>query len=608
MSERLRPLLPRVRLRVGVTGHRLGSKLPTESIEAIKKTVGRMLADIAASAREVIGTGDGGLIDTAVELVVVSALAEGADRIVAEAGLDKNYALDVVLPFEQDEYLRDFESADSREEFGKLIAKASAVLELDGERAQANRAYEAAGLVMLANCDLLIAIWDQNEAAGIGGTALIADRAANESIPIVVINPAQPERATLLWAGDMEVTPARVRMEDMPKRDAFAQTQTKNVVKFLIAPPDKGAARSNLATYLGEKERHWSLGPWYALLLWLFGNRKMRQSDFYQEPYLASTREQWADYLKIAQRTDRLSKAIDQILLPAFAAADNLSIHFARAYRDLFVVNYVAAALVATLAVMGLVVHYHEMHTLVWFTELIELVIIAAVLLAWAVGHSRQWHRRWMEYRRLAECLRHMRLIALTASVGPITRPGKLPEGDDDWVDWYARAIRRLLPLPRQVVDSNYIATVRSATCEAELKDQIEYHNNNIALMNTLDHHLHLLGYCFFGATAVALIVLLSVPARDMHAVKSILIVLTVALPIFGSAFNAISAHGDFKMVAKRSQQTLNRLTAVRDAISNETLSFARLADRVETASDIMMDELTEWQLVFRTRPLSLPV
>mgnify|MGYP001230944409 CR=1 FL=1 len=55
-------------------------------------------------------------------------------------------------------------------------------------------------------------------------------------------------------------------------------------------------------------------------------------------------------------------------------------------------------------------------------------------------------------------------------------------------------------------------------------------------------------------------------------------------------------------------QQTAKRLIAIANALSGEPLSFARLADRVETASDMMMGDLAEWQLVFRTRPLSLPV
>ena len=607
MPEALRAMRPRVRLRVGVTGHRTGPKLPPESIAPIRQTIDRILAAIAASARDVIAKTPRGLVDTSLELVVVSALAEGADRVVADAGLSAEFSLEAVLPFAKAEYLRDFESAASREVFESLVGRATSVIALDGDRAQANRAYEAAGLVMLANCDLLIAVWDQNGAAGVGGTALVVDRAVNEGIPVVLINPAQAERAGLLWAADIEITPASLRHEDLELREALEEIH--GVVDLLIAPPQTEPSRSKLATYLAEKERRWSFGPWYALLLLAFSGRKVQRSDFDLPPYLGSTRAQWADYTKIAQRDDRLAKAIDAILLPAFAFADNLSIHYARVYRSVYVFNYIAAAIVATLAVFGLFLHQGELQTLVGLGEVVELFIIGAVILSWLIGHHLQWHRRWLEYRRLAECLRHMRLIALTASVGPIVRPGRLPEDGTDWVDWYARTIRRLLPLPDQIVDPAYVEMVRTATCDAELRGQISYHQSNAEVMEKLGHRIHTLGLILFVATACTLVTALLIPQTPaMHGARTFLTFLTIVFPIFGSAFNAIRAQGDFISVARRSRQTATRLVAITKALSGEPLSFARLADRVETASDMMMGDLVEWQLVFRTRPLSLPV
>jgi hypothetical protein len=88
---------------------------------------------------------------------------------------------------------------------------------------------------------------------------------------------------------------------------------------------------------------------------------------------------------------------------------------------------------------------------------------------------------------------------------------------------------------------------------------------------------------------------------------KTTLIFLTVAFPAFGGAFNAIRAQSDFSTLARRSRQTKARLAALREVLSGERLTFARIADRVKIASDMMMDDLVEWQIVFRTRPLSLP-
>ncbi|HWP25302.1 MAG TPA: hypothetical protein VNL39_03050 [Xanthobacteraceae bacterium] len=603
MSDSRPAVVPRVRLRVGVTGHRPGPKLPPEAVLPVRTNVERILGAIASSVRDTVAAHGGGLVDRHFELVIISALAEGSDRIVAEVGLAAGYGLEAVLPFARGEYEKDFETAESRTAFASLLSRAAAVLELDGNRDHAGRAYEAAGLVTLANCDLLLAIWDEREAAGIGGTATIVDRAVNERIPVVLINPAQPAQATLLWAGEGTVVPASVRYEELPKREVLAALPA--VIDFLVAPPT-GKPREYLATFLAETERRWNFGPWYALLAFVFAGRRFRRGDFQLPSYLPNARAQWADYFSAVRRKDRLGAAIEEVLLPAFAAADNLSVYYARVYRSTYIINYLAAATVATMAVLGLILHEREWHALVRGLETLELVVIGAVILTWWRGHRQQWHRRWIEYRRLAESLRHMRLIALTASVGPIARPGRAPVGEVDWVDWYVRSIRRQLPLPHQTIDLAFMESVRRATSDVELRDQIAYHEANYALMETLDHRLHALGHIFFVSTALTLISLLFLPER-MHQAKTILIFFTVAFPAFGAAFNAIRAQSDFSTVARRSRQTRDRLAALRQVLAGERPTFARLADRVEMTSSMMMDDLVEWQIVFRTRPLWLP-
>jgi hypothetical protein len=70
---------------------------------------------------------------------------------------------------------------------------------------------------------------------------------------------------------------------------------------------------------------------------------------------------------------------------------------------------------------------------------------------------------------------------------------------------------------------------------------------------------------------------------------------------------NAIRAQGDFETVARRSEEAERRLSELDQIIASEPLAFARLSDRIEKAADLMTADLSEWQILFRTRPLSLP-
>jgi len=179
-------------LRIGVSGHRVPPKLPEESEAPLRALVDRTLAAIAATARNA---------NTASTLIIVSSLAEGSDRIVAAAGLAAGFALQAVLPFEKAEYERDFETPMSRSEFEELLGRACDVFELDGAADERPRAYEAAGLFMLANIDVLVAIWDGGVAAGIGGTAQIVERAIADGIAVVWIEPSHPNAMQISWPG-----------------------------------------------------------------------------------------------------------------------------------------------------------------------------------------------------------------------------------------------------------------------------------------------------------------------------------------------------------------------------------------------------------------------
>src|SRR5580698_5231440 len=244
-------------LRIGVSGHRLPPKLPEESEAPLRAHIDRILAAIAATAREA---------NAASALVIVSSLAEGADRIVAEAGLAAGFALQVALPFNRAEYALDFETQASRTEFEQLLARARDVTELDGGANERPRAYEAAGLFMLANIDVLIAIWDGEVAAGIGGTAQIVERAVADGIVVAWIEPNHPDAMQISWPG-AGVTPDGATADVANTfRPADEATMARVAEGLLTSPalksarqPRQGIVRMNDAsatTFENSRDRH----------------------------------------------------------------------------------------------------------------------------------------------------------------------------------------------------------------------------------------------------------------------------------------------------------------------------------------------------------------
>lgn len=155
---------------VGVSGHRFLADL--ESITAGVETALRRIEQ-AFPARA---------------LTVISALAEGADRLVARRILARPEAhLVVPLPLPQSDYMADFESPASQEEFLDLLVQAEQVVTLP-PASNRDQAYAAAGRYVLGHCDVLIAIWDGKPAQGLAGTSEIVALARAGGLPLVWIH------------------------------------------------------------------------------------------------------------------------------------------------------------------------------------------------------------------------------------------------------------------------------------------------------------------------------------------------------------------------------------------------------------------------------------
>ena len=112
--------------------------------------------------------------------IVLSALAEGADRLIARIAMEELQAdLIAVLPTPAADYERDFQTEDSKREFRDFLnsaacVKTAAVPEGDAWKADGeprNEQYARAGSIIVEHAQVLFAIWDAKPVRGTGGTA-----------------------------------------------------------------------------------------------------------------------------------------------------------------------------------------------------------------------------------------------------------------------------------------------------------------------------------------------------------------------------------------------------------------------------------------------------
>jgi len=153
-------------LYIGITGHR---DIRSED----KKTLKEKIKDFILFNQKLCPN---------TPIVILTPLAEGADRIAATAAIECKVEFIAVLPMPIEEYMLDFTTPESTEEFNHLLARAFKIIELpiqDGTTLsevqtiteKRNEQYYLNGLFIARHCHTLIALWDGTNSGKKGGTS-----------------------------------------------------------------------------------------------------------------------------------------------------------------------------------------------------------------------------------------------------------------------------------------------------------------------------------------------------------------------------------------------------------------------------------------------------
>ena len=204
-------------LNIGITGHRAGA-LTAPVIRSLDPVVDKVFRKLRNATLKVQKSEDGFCSVTPAELRLHTGLASGADQIAARWARSRGYNVTAVLPFEPDEYRKDFELDGEAADFDRALDAADEIVVLPGDRSDAEGAYVLVGKQLIKAADIMIAIWDGEEARGPGGTAHVVALALKSSVPVIHIHirPAsgrvrtralspretgKPKRSSLRWPG-----------------------------------------------------------------------------------------------------------------------------------------------------------------------------------------------------------------------------------------------------------------------------------------------------------------------------------------------------------------------------------------------------------------------
>jgi hypothetical protein len=533
-------------LRVGVTGHRdIDQEDP-----ALLEAVGDALELIQSRCRT-------GTAATPVGLAVVSALAEGADRVVARAAISSGGSLEVVLPLPADEYLTDFEPGTSRSEFHSLLGQAASVTELPAPGGR-DEAYERAGRAVVDRSDVLLALWDGQAARGRGGTAQIVSYARRHGVPVLQI------AAERLAPGSS-------------RSHSHHQPEVPEVFALL------GDAAFTRLDRFNQAVPHTGRGG--------------RQSGLLPETLATPVPSHVTSFVNYAQ--------------PYFDRAERIAGSSQRLFIRLTRLLYSLAAAAVILVATQIIFFGHDPQ-IVWA----EVVALAAVVVTLVLGRRARWHDRWLAARYLAERLRCGVFLAAVGggndlrtaeSRTPSARSGPpettQPDPNREWVE---RAFREIYwRARRSPVAESEVPALRELLTEAWIDNQVAYHDGVCEQLSRRQRRLSWLAVTLFSVSAlVALLhsmnVFQSASGPDVWGYCS------VVIPAVGAAISGYSAQREYSRLAERSRLMASRLRGLKSQVEHP----GRLSSLQRTAAStelLMRAETADWYEVVRLHDFEVP-
>jgi hypothetical protein len=586
------PARPPLALTVGVIGHR-PNRIPDGARARIDADIDAVLAAVGGACATARDRHRAVFADAPPRPVLLSALAEGADRYAALRAPEAGFALSVALPFAVADYERDFADAGSRAEYHRLIAAAERVLVLPGRRDATPGAYDAVGTLILENADIILAVWDGGPSAGKGGTTDLLERAAAMGMPIVHVDANGVTEPLVRWTGLAAHPVAGLDLGHLPAAPAL--DALPDVVDRIVRPPDDARERQRLDRYLDERWHRYNWRLEVPVMLALFGLRRMQRSDV--EP---ATPEMLAADLERSTRGGGTPATGLGAYPGAYGFADGLAVRYGQVFRGSYVARFMLAAVAVIIGVIALV-GGEIFGWVTWPLTVFQLVIVVVILLNTAVASRRDWHGRWRETRETAE---RMRAAIPSWLLGQVRNDA--PGTEPAWTGWYARAWLRTLGLWSGELDATRLATVKAALADF-VEDQRAYHARSADLMRAIERRLGSFGRLSFISTLalVSLDIGLQIAGIALPAGwNAVLIGVTAGLPVFGTASFGIRAIGDFEGTAMRSARMAGSLAGLGAALANDPADLVVLRARAAALADAMLGDVAHWRFATETRNL----
>jgi hypothetical protein len=595
-SKAAHPSKPSLAIRVGVAGTRDS----VAEVPGLADEVRSFLRMVKEQAHTILRDPDSGYDPgKSPKLILICALAAGADQFVADIAIEEGYYLHVPLAFPRDKYAEmNFESTHLPRElkhFNRLYAAAESRLELDGTEQDG---YDVAGSVLVAHSDVLLAIWDGGPGKGPGGTADSVSKAVQAGIPVVKFDSRIPADAQLQYgsAGSMRIEELPAILRDLllaglhPPHHFSAEELEQSQSSF-------ARERKHLRQFTEETEKRVDWSAPYRIITGLLALQVPR-FQFTLQAYRRGSEKAWPPI------EDAQPDCARSFFQPLDMWPDFLAIYYANWMRGL----------VALTIILGAIIVDYVLAVRFWpaLPDRLEdagggLALLFVFLVSYARRRSVQ--RRWLQYRMLSQLLRNSAL-ALALGCVPRRRTGfRSADGfQPNWVQFYRNACVRAFGVGCATLNGAYLRGYRDLLLD-RIRGQYRYHRGRSRLCTILNRNIRKVALFVFLVTVAGTI--LHIVQAIFHIVPKAyesridtVVDLSLLFSVLSGAIAAFAAQESFAKLAQASANIAIHLNQLSVDVEHTPLAGAALREQALRVTDELEREHEDWYLLYSLREI----
>lgn len=549
---------------VGVTAHRDLSQLDQEALRTeVRAFLSRLQSD-----------------NPDLPMKMLNPLAEGGDRLVAEVALELGVNLVVPLPMPAHEYEAEFANADSVAHFRSLVDRSKVVqlppVEADSGltlRELRKRQYAQLGVFISSHSQVLLALWDGLHSDKLGGTASVVHFHLNDDMPGYL---ELQDTAHLLADNENDLV-----YHIVCPRKSYDTSQTPLTGHWLThagyhddvsVPDDYQSVFSNMMAFRHDIHRHRSS------IAEVAGDLPDRDSP----------------------HRERDQRTIDWLL----CITDYLAVHYGAQVISGLRTTYIAAVL------MGLCFILYSEFSALSFLLPVFIALFGLAYLHNRLAIAREWHRKYLDYRALAEGLRVQYYWTMAGVEGPSNTAyayDNILQKQDVELVWIRHVMRNALvhrerPLHRTDTDIEQ-AIAGWIGSEETGKGQLGYYRRKATERALQFQRTNRLGtFCLWlGMSVAVMLLLIGGGLSDFW--SNVLLAFMGILPLIAGVREAYAFKKADRELVKQYQFMAQTFTRAQQKLADTSDSAAR-RKILYALGHACLEEHAEWLLMQRERPL----